>query len=165
MMKVMENTVLYVSKEAHQIAHCSRSISNPYLFIDIIEYENEDPSMTEMMDKIGDKSDKVDDSWSNKEKIEAFDEELKMKKKERDDEIAADQAKYNAEEEAEKEKIEAKKIQYVAPGLDLFTEKFLANFSAKNLSLEKDFSYTQKRERLKELGIDEETISQVMGKQ
>ena len=162
MMKVMENTVSYVSKEAHQIAHCSRSISNAYLFIDIIEYENEDPSMTEMMDKIGDK---VDDSWSNKEKIEAFDEELKMKKKQRDDDIAAEQAKYNAEEEAENEKIEAKKIKYVAPGLDLFTEKFLANFSAKNLSLEKDFSYTQKRERLKELGIDEETISQVMGKQ
>ena len=162
MMKVMENTVSYVSKEAHQIAHCSRSISNAYLFIDIIEYENEDPSMTEMMDKIGDK---VDDSWSNKEKIEAFDEELKMKKKQRDDEIEAEQAKYNAEEEAENEKIEAKKIKYVAPGLDLFTEKFLANFSAKNLSLEKDFSYTQKRERLKELGIDEETISQVMGKQ
>ena len=118
--------------------------------------------MSEMMDKVGDE---VDDSWSNKEKIEAFDEELKRKKKERDEEIAADQAKYNAEEEAENEKIEAKKIKYVAPGLDLFTEKFLANFSAKNLSLEKDFSYTQKRERLKELGIDEETISQVMGKE
>ena len=114
-----------------------------------------------MMDKI----DKVDNSWSNREDLEAFAETIKKLDKEREETNAAEQAKADAEEEAENEKIEAKKIKYVAPGLDLFTEKFLVNFSAKDLSLEKDFSYTQKRERLRELGIDEETISQVMGKQ
>lgn len=118
--------------------------------------------MSEMMDKV---NDKVDDSWSDKKALEAFAEKMKEKDKERDEKIAADQAKYDAEEKAENEKVEAKKIKYVAPGLDLFTEKFFAHFSAKDLSLEKDFSYTQKRERLKELGIDEETISQVMGKE
>ena len=118
--------------------------------------------MSEMMNKVND--DKIDDSWANKKAMEAFVEEMELNKKQNDEIIAADQAKYDAEERAENEKVEAKKIKYVAPGLDLFNESFLANFSAKNLSLENDFSYTQKRERLKELGIDNETISQVMGK-
>ena len=104
------------------------------------------------------------DGWNNPEAMKNFAREMEQTKKKYEEDEAAEEAMEDAKEEAERAKLEAKKIKYVAPGLNLFTEKFLANFSAKDLSLERDFLYTQKREKLRNLGIDENSISEVLGK-
>ena len=135
---------------------------NRLVFDNASDYEDEEEVDENEPEKMNEVDNKVDDSWDDKEKMEDFANKIQMKNKQREEESEAEKAKRDAKEEDEEEKIKAKKIKLVAPGLDLFTEKFLANFSAKNISLEKDFLYTQKREKLKELGIEEETISDLM---
>ena len=125
--------------------------------------EYDEPDEDTMVDKSNEGEQDLG-GWNDPEAIANFDKEYKQKKKKVDEEQKAEYAMEDAREEAETAKLEAKKIRYVAPGLDLFTEKFLANFSAKDLNLERDFLYTQKRGRLRDLGIDDDSISQVMGK-
>jgi hypothetical protein len=53
------------------------------------------------------------------------------------------------------------KCLYIS-GLNLFTDPFLANFSANNLNLESDFNYKAKRARLQQIGLDKETIEDIL---